>query len=93
MKKEKDQRNRVIQEEWCENFIRHLFGKIAKDVGCGIREAGIEVNCFWDRAERSGLWERGTYHTPMSGALERLVKVEAVHNEAGEYCYTVFRMA
>ena len=64
MKKEKDQRKRVIQEEWCENFIRHIFGKIAKDVGCSIREAGIEVNCFWDRAERSGLWERGTYHSP-----------------------------
>ena len=67
-----------IKVEWCENFIRP--------------NAGIEINCFWDMAERSGLWVRGTYDSPMSQALENLVEVEAVSHD-GEFCYHVFKLA
>ena len=37
-------------------------------------------------AEKSGLWVRGTYGSPMSKALEKLVKVEILSD------YTVFRL-
>lgn len=76
-----------IKVEWCENFIRSVFGKIPFESG------GIEVNCFWDKAERSGLWERGTYGTPMSEALQKLTKVEIISDESGNYLYSVFRLA
>ena len=54
---------------------------------------GIYTECFWDIAERSGLWERGTYSTSMSKALEELTKVEIVSDENGEYMYSVFKLA
>lgn len=44
-------------------------------------------------AEASGLWERGTYGTPMSKALEELTKVESILDENGNYLYSVFRLA
>lgn len=78
-----------IQVEWCENFIRAWFTKHAF-LG---PNAGIEVNYFWKLAEASGLWERGTYGSPMSKALENLCKAEIVSDENGNYCYMVFRMA
>lgn len=78
-----------IKVEWCENFIRAWF---AKHAFLG-PNAGIEVNCFWKLDEASGLWERGTYGSPMSKALEKLCKVEIVSDENGNYCYTVFRLA
>jgi len=43
-------------------------------------------------AEKSGLWERDTYGTPMSDALELLTKVETIHDEKGNYMFTVFRL-
>ena len=51
-----------IKVEWCENFIKKAFEKKQ----C----KGIEVRCFWNMAERSGLWERGTYGTPMRQRLK-----------------------
>ncbi len=74
-----------IKIEWCENFIKKTFEKKQ----C----KGIEVGYFWDMAERSGLWERGTYGTPMSKALEELTKVEIISDENGNYLYSVFRLA
>lgn len=74
-----------IKVDWCMNFIKKTFEKKQ----C----RGIEVGCFWDMAERSGLWERGTYGTPMSKALEELTKVETISDENGNCLYTVFRLA
>ena len=75
-----------VKIEWCKNFIKSVFKKIPFENG------GIEVNCFWSKAEKSGLWERGTYGTPMSKALEELTEIETIRNEKGEYLYTVFRL-
>lgn len=76
-----------IRVEWCENFIKSAFAKIPFENG------GIEVGCFWDMAEKSGLWVRGTYKTPMSEALEKLTKVETVSDEEGNFLFHVFRLA
>lgn len=72
-----------IKVEWCKNFIRSVFDKIP---------GGIEINCFWDKAEKSGLWVRGTCGTPMSEALEEMIKMETVLDENGEFLYNVFRL-
>ena len=53
---------------------------------------GIEVGCFWNMAERAGLWERGTYGSPMSIALSHLCTAETVLDGDGNYCYTVFKL-
>lgn len=75
-----------IKVEWCENFIKAVFRKhVPKD-------GGIYTGCFWDMAEKSGLWERETYGTPMSMALEKLTKVEAVHDNEGNFLYDVFKL-
>lgn len=76
-----------VKVEWCRNFIKSVFAKIPFENG------GIEVNCFWNKAEKLGLWVQGTYGTPMSEALEELTKVEIVADENGNYLYTVFRLA
>lgn len=76
-----------IKIEWCENFIKSTFAKIPFENG------GIEVNCFWEIAEASGLWVRDTYGSPMSMALEKLTKIEIKSDENGNYLYTVFKLA
>lgn len=78
-----------IKTEWCENFIKAQFTKHHAFPG---KNAGIEVNCFWKKAEDSGLWERGTYGSPMSEALNKLIKVETILDDDGNFCYNVFRM-
>lgn len=75
-----------IKVEWCENFIKSVFKKHVPEGG------GIYTECFWDMAEKSGLWKQGTYGTPMSEALEKLTKVETVSDEYGNYLYTIFRL-
>lgn len=75
-----------IKVEWCENFIRAVFAKIPFENG------GISVNLFWDKAEKSGLWVRGTCGTPMSTAVERLTTVETIRGEDGSFLYDVFRL-
>lgn len=79
-----------IKVEWCENFIKARLIKHHAFPGPG---AGIEVNCFWQMAEASGLWERGTYGSPMSMALEKLTKIETVYDKDGEFLFNVFKLA
>lgn len=79
-----------VKVEWCENFIRAQFMKHHAFPG---PNAGIEVNCFWKLAEASGLWERGTYGTPMSEALAKITKVETVHDDEGNFLYNIFKLA
>lgn len=75
-----------IKVEWCENFIKSVFEKIPFENG------GIYTDLFWDKAEKSGLWIRGIYGTPMSEALEKLTRVETVSDENGNFLYNVFRL-
>jgi hypothetical protein len=75
-----------IKVEWCENFIKAVFKKIPFENG------GIYTNLFWDKAETSGLWIRGTYGTSMSQALEKNTTVEIVSDDNGNYMYSVFRL-
>ena len=77
-----------VKVEWCENFIRARFTKHHPFPG-----GGIEVHCFWKMAEASGLYERGTYSSPMSEALAKLCKFEDVRDEDGNICYTVCKLA
>jgi len=77
---------REIKVEWCENFIKAQFAKIP------FENPGIYTELFWNLAEAAGLWERGTYGSPMSTALENLTEVEAVHDSDGEFIYHVFRL-
>ena len=79
-----------VKVEWCENFIRAQFTKHHAFPGSN---AGIEVNCFWKKAEKSGLWERGTYGSPMIEALVNLTVVDSVHDDEGNVLFNVFRMA
>lgn len=78
-----------IKVEWCKNFIKARFTKHHAFPG---PNAGIETNYFWDMAEASGLWERGTYGTSMSKALEELTIVEIISDENGNYLYSVFKL-
>lgn len=86
----KEKANKQIKVEWCENFIKAQFTKHHAFPG---PDAGIEVGLFWDLAEAAGLWERDSYGTPMSDALERLTKVEIVRDDNGRYAYSVFKLA
>lgn len=79
-----------VKVEWCENFIKARF---TKHHAFPDPNAGIEVGCFWKMAEASGLWERGSYGSPMSEALSNLTKVESVLDDNGNFCYAVFRLA
>lgn len=40
-----------VKVEWCRNFIKSFFKKHC------IPSGGVETNCFWNAAEKSGLWE------------------------------------
>lgn len=79
-----------IKVEWCENFIKARFMRHHAFPG---PSAGIEVNCFWQMAEASGLWERGTYRSPMSMAIGNLTKIETVYDKDGEFLFNVFKLA
>lgn len=76
-----------IKVEWCKNWIKRTFQKLPYENG------GIEVNCFWDMAEKAGLWIRGTYGTPMSTALSESTRIETVRDNDGNYLYDVFKLA
>lgn len=76
-----------IKVEWCKNWIEHAFKQLPFENG------GIECNCFWDMAEKSGLWIRGTYGTPMSAALGEITGVETIQNSDGNFLYNVFKLA
>lgn len=76
-----------IKVEWCENWIRSIFARHPFPGG------GFELNLFWDKAEKSGLWERGTYGSPMSQAVEKLCRFETVNNDNGEFLFHVIKLA
>ena len=78
-----------VKVEWCENFIRARFAKHHAFPG---PNAGIEVGYFWEVAEASGLWERGTYGSPMSEALAKLTRIETIYDDQGNFLYHVFRL-
>ncbi|PXV88431.1 hypothetical protein C8E03_108158 [Lachnotalea glycerini] len=75
-----------IKVEWCENFIKSTFGKIPKFA------KGIETNCFFEMAEKSGLYIKGTYGSSMSKALENIAEVKIVQDDNGNYMYSTFYM-
>lgn len=77
-----------IKVEWCENFIKSVFEKTPLENG------GIEINLFWNKAEKSGLWnwKYGTYKTSMSIALEKLTEVENIYDNNGKFLYEVFKL-
>lgn len=85
--REEAQKMKNVKIEWCENFIKSVFKKHVP-----FENGGIETGYFWSMAERSGLWERGTYGTPMSSALEKLTNVDIVSDDSGAYLYSVFRL-
>lgn len=68
----------------CEEFILAKFSKPGLN--------GIEIGCFWEMAEKAGLWKRGTYDTPMSEALGKLVKVTHRNDEDGKWLYSCFEL-
>lgn len=78
-----------VKVEWCENFIKARFTKHHPFSG---PNAGIEVNCFWKMAEASGLWERGTYGSPMSKAVANLTEIETIHDDDGNRLYNIFKL-
>lgn len=58
----------MVSTEQCEQFIRNLFKEN------DYKE--INVNGFWREAELSGLWVRGTFDSPMTSAVLKLLKVK-----------------
>lgn len=75
-----------IKVEWCKNFIKATFRKYVPEGG------GIYTNCFWDMAEESGLWIRGSHGSPMGQALEEMAKMEPVNDDNGNFLFHVFRL-
>ena len=75
-----------VKVEWCENFIKAIFRKHVPEGG------GIYIGCFSDMAEKSSLWERGTYGTPMSEALEKLTTVGTAKDINGNFAYHFFKL-
>ena len=73
-----------VKTEWCENFIKSVFKKHV------LKGGSIETGGYWNMAERSGLWERGTYGAPMSQALEKLVTVNTITDDSKNYLYSTF---
>lgn len=69
----------------CMKFIIEQFERVPEN-------GGIYTECFWNAAEKSGLWERGTYGTPMSEALEILTTVETISDDKGNFLYNVFKL-
>lgn len=83
----KSAKGKMIKVEWCENWIKSTFAKLPSFANA------IERDCFFNMAEAAGLWERGTYGSPMSEALEKLTDVEIVSDDDGNYKYSVFKLA
>lgn len=58
----------MVSTEQCEQFIKNLFKEN------NYKE--INVTGFWREAELSGLWVRGTFDSPMTSAVLKLLKVK-----------------
>lgn len=82
-------KQREIKQEWCEAWIKHLFTKPTIE---GRPIGGIRTELFWELAEKAGLYEAGTYGTPMSKALDKLATVETVKDKDGKYAYSIFKL-
>lgn len=78
-----------IKVEWCENWINALFAK--KSIG-GKPINGIYTGLFWELAEKSGLWIRGTYGSAMSKAVEKLTDYEMITDSDGYLLYDIFKL-
>lgn len=76
-----------IKVEWCENWIKALFARLARS-----NANGIYTEHFWDLAVKAGLYERDTYNTPMSQALTNLCCVMDVLDDEGKRCYSAFKL-
>lgn len=78
---------KVIKVEWCKNWILATFAKLPEFAH------GFECNHFWKLAEKSGLWKRGTYGSPMTKAIEELCEIEWVWKADGRtLAYNAFRL-
>lgn len=74
-----------IKIEWCENFIRSYFGKHQ----C----KGVYTELMFEAAEKAGLYEKNTFGSAFSQALENVTTIDTIYNANGDYAYSVFRLA
>lgn len=70
----------------CKQFIKGFFKEHC------IPGGGVYTECFFEAAEKSKLYVKGTYGTPMSEALSELVTVETVSDKNGEFKYNIFKL-
>lgn len=77
-----------IKIEWCENFIRAQFKKHSRGIEC----KGIEANLMFDMAAKAGLYEKGTFGSSFSQALENTVDCEPICDVNGNFAYHCFRL-
>lgn len=63
----------TVSIKQCEQFIKNLFRENDYEE--------INVTGFWREAELSGLWERGTFDSPMTTAVLKLLKVKYYYAE------------
>lgn len=75
-----------IKVEWCENWIRAQFARLPEFANA------FECNHFWKMASKSGLYEEGTYGTPMSKAIGNLCDIEFVYTQDGKFAYNTFKL-
>lgn len=75
-----------IKVEWCENWIKALFEKHHPQM------SGIYTELFWKLAEKSGLWIKDSYGSPMSKALSNLTVIETISDNNGEFLYNIFKL-
>lgn len=78
--------SKQIKVEWCENWIRAKFKKLPEFAD------GFEAFHFWDMASKSGLYEKGTYGTPMSKAIGNLCEIETCYGPDGQFAYNAFKL-
>lgn len=78
--------NKTVKIEWCRNWIKAQFEKIAP-YGNGIADF-----CFWEMAERAGLYEKGQYGVPMTHALSQLCDTYTVTDDKGNFKYHAFKL-
>ncbi len=77
-----------IKVEWCENWIKAKFRKLPDFAD------GFECFHFWDMAEKSGLYEKGTYGTdvPMVEAIGKLCEIAWIYTDDGKFAYNAFKL-
>ena len=80
-------RKKEIKVEWCENWIKAKFSKLA-----AVGATGIYTGLFWKEAELAGLYTVGTYNSPMTKALMNLCYVADVLDDKGRPQYSVFKL-